>query len=88
MITNRIIQAWFDKANASGTDIMRWSDFLEALAELKNTDTTVYTENPLRLSGIEEYADDDAAETGGLTGDELYRTSTGETRVKLPEILP
>ena len=34
MIPERIIQAWFDKARNSGSDVMRWSDFLDAMSEL------------------------------------------------------
>lgn len=86
MITNRIIQKFWDIANSSGTDAMRWSDFLSIMTELKNTDTTVYTENPVNFSGLPEYADDAAATLGGLSEGDLYRTTTGELKVKLPDI--
>jgi hypothetical protein len=85
MITQRIIQAMFDKANASGSDVMRWSDFLDCLEELKHTDTTAYTEDPVAFADLDVYDDESAADTGGLTGGTLYRTTTGEIRVKLPE---
>lgn len=65
---------------------MRWSDLLDIMTELKNTDTTAYTENDLVLSGLPEYADEAAAVTGGLTEGTLYRTSGGEVRVKLPDV--
>lgn len=86
MIPNYIIQKLWDKANSSGTDIMRWSDLLDIMTELKNTDTTAYTENDLVLTGLPEYADDAAATLGGLTEGTLYRTSGGEVRVKLPDV--
>lgn len=83
MITNRVIQAWFDKANASDSDVMSWNDFLDCMDELKNTDTTALTVSPVTFSSLPQYADEAAAETGGLFTGQLYRTSTGEVRVKL-----
>ena len=85
MIPQRIIQAWFDKARNSGSDVMRWSDFLDAMSELKHSDTTAYTTHPVKFSSLPVYDTEAAAVTGGLTGGQLYRTSTGEVRVKLPE---
>lgn len=85
MITNRVIQAWINKANANGSDLMRWSDFIECFTELKNTDTTSYTENPAVLSGIPTYADDDAAGTGGVPEGGIYQDTTGVLRIKQPE---
>ena len=87
MIPQRIIQAWFDKARNSGSDVMRWSDFLDAMAELKHTDTTAYVEHSVAFADIPEYDDDADAAADGLTGGELYRTATGEARIKLPENL-
>jgi hypothetical protein len=87
MIPQRIIQAWFDKARNSGSDVMRWSDFLDAMQELKHTDTTAYTEHPVGFSDLPVYADDAEAADEGLTGGELYQTDTGEVRIKLPENL-
>ena len=86
MIPNYVIQKFWDKANASGTDVMRWSDFLDCMTELRITDTTDYTENPIAFSDLPEYADDAAATLGGLTEGTLYRTSGGEVRVKLPDV--
>jgi len=86
MIPQRLIQAWWDKANINGSDVMRWSDFLDVLTELKNTDTTTYTENPVKFSDLEVYADDAAATTAGLEEGTLYRTTGGEVRVKLPDV--
>lgn len=37
----------------------------------------------INLTGIKVYADDTAAGTGGLVTDDLYRTATGEMRIKL-----
>lgn len=36
----------------------------------------------LTLSGIPTYADDAAADAGGLTEGEVYQTATGELRIK------
>lgn len=85
MIPYRIIQAWFNAANNSGTDVMRWSDFLATLSELKFTDTTAYTTEPVSFDDLPEHADEAAATTGGLVQGNLYRTATGEIRVKLPD---
>lgn len=85
MITNRIIQAWIDKANAMGTDVMRWSDFLDVIEdELKNPGTTAYAEKPILFDDLAVYADETAA--AALPGGQLYRTTTGEVRVKLPGV--
>lgn len=82
MITNRIIQAWIDKANAMGTDVMRWSDFLSVMeAELRNAETTAYAEKPIVLDDLAVYANEAAASS--LTTGQLYRTTTGEVRIKL-----
>ena len=82
MITNKIIQAWIDKANAMGTDVMRWSDFLDVIEdELKNPSTTAYTEKPVLFDDLAVYADDTAASS--LATGTLYRTTTGEVRIKL-----
>jgi uncharacterized protein involved in high-affinity Fe2+ transport len=86
MINNRLIQALWDKANSSGTDMMRWSDFLNVLTELKNTDTTAYTENPMSFDDLPEYADDAAAVLGGLAGGEFYRDADGIVRQRLPDV--
>ena len=87
MIPQRIIQAWFDKARNSGSDVMRWSDFLDAMAELKHSDTTAYVEHSVAFADIPEYEDDAEAAADGLIGGELYRTAAGEARIKLPENL-
>jgi hypothetical protein len=42
MITNRVIQKWWDSANDADYDFMRWSDFLATMVELRNTDTPEY----------------------------------------------
>jgi len=82
MITNKIIQAWIDKANAMGTDVMRWSDFLDVIEdELKNPSTTAYTEKPVLFDDLAVYADETAA--ASLATGTLYRTTTGEVRIKL-----
>jgi hypothetical protein len=82
MITNRIIQAWIDKANAMGTDVMRWSDFLDVIEdELRNPTTTAYTEKPILFDDLAVYADEAAA--AALPTGQIYRTTTGEVRVKL-----
>jgi uncharacterized protein involved in high-affinity Fe2+ transport len=86
MIPQRLIQAWWNKANSSGTDMMRWSDFLDVLTELKHTDTTAYTENPMSFDDLPEYADDAAAILGGLAGGEFYRDSDGIVRQRLPDV--
>jgi hypothetical protein len=85
MIPNWIIKEWIVKANASGTDVMRWSDFLEVLEQIKGNNVVDYTENNISLSGLPEYADEAAAITGGLSEGDLYRTATGEIRVKLAD---
>jgi hypothetical protein len=86
MINNRIIQALYNKANLVGTDIMRWSDFFDVIQELKNTDTTAYTENPMSFDDLPEYADDAAAVLGGLAGGEFYRDADGIVRQRLPDV--
>jgi hypothetical protein len=86
MMPNYIIQKFWDIANSSNTDAMRWSDFLSVMTELKNTDTTAYTENNVNFSGLPEYADDAAAVIGGLADGDLYRTSTGVLMVRLPDV--
>lgn len=86
MITNRIIQAWYDKANSIDTDVMKWSDFLDCMTEKRNTDTPAYTENPVVTSGLPVYADESAAQAAGLNTGQLYQTSTGEIRVKLESV--
>lgn len=86
MMDYRVIQDWFDTANAAGTDVMRWQDFLQALAKFRNPDTADYSPTqPVSFSDLPEYADEAAATTGGLTEGTLYRTTTGEIRVKLPD---
>jgi hypothetical protein len=86
MINNRLIQALYNKANLVGTDIMRWSDFFDVIQELKNTDTTAYTENPMSFDDLPEYADDAAAVLGGLAGGEFYRDADGIVRQRLPDV--
>lgn len=44
-------------------------------------DTTV--NGALELLGLDTYADDASAGTGGLTTGQVYQTSTGELRIKL-----
>jgi hypothetical protein len=84
MISNKKIQEAFSKSG-----VMTWESFREWLgAEFKNSDTTEAAEQPLKLTGLEEFADDAAAEAAGYTGDELYKTATGEFRIKTPEALP
>lgn len=86
MIPQRIIQAWFDKARLSGSDVMRWNDFLETMIELRHTDTQAYTAHRVNFNGLPIYDNEAAALAGGLNGGDLYRTSTGEVRIKLPNI--
>ena len=84
MITQATIQKIFQKSG-----VMTWEDFRDLLgAEYLHTDTTEAAAQPLKLEGLEEYDDDAAAATGGYMGGEIYQTSTGELRIKLPEILP
>ena len=84
MITQATIQKIFEKSG-----VMTWEDFRDLLgAEYKHTDTTEAGSQPLKLEGLSEYADDTAAAAAGYTGNELYKTSTGELRIKVPEILP
>jgi hypothetical protein len=84
MITQATIQKIFTKSG-----VMTWEDFRELLgSEYKHTDTTEAAAQPLKLEGLEEYDDDADAEAAGYTGNELYKTSTGELRIKVPEILP
>jgi alkaline phosphatase len=84
MITQATIQKIFEKSG-----VMTWEDFRDLLGdEYKHTDTTEASAQPLKLEGLEEYDDDAAAATAGYTGNELYKTSTGELRIKVPEILP
>lgn len=86
MLNNRLIQALYVKANASGTDVMRWSDFFDVIQELRNTDTTNYTEKPIKFDDLPEYADDAAAVAGGLPSGALYRTSSGTVAQVLPAV--
>jgi len=86
MWTNRQIQALYDKANAAGTDVVRWSDLFEILEESRNPDTTDYTLQPVAFSDLPEYADDAAAVSGGLPSGALYRTSSGQVNQVLPAI--
>lgn len=86
MMDYKVIQDWHAKAIASGTNVMLWDDFLEALEKYRNRDTADYTSvHPVRFSDLPEYDDDTAAAAGGLTGGEIYKTTTGELRIKLPE---
>lgn len=39
--------------------------------------------NGLKLNTLPTYADDASAGAGGLTAGQLYKTATGELRVKL-----
>ena len=86
MIPNWLIEMWINKANSSGTDVMRWSDFLEVLDQLKGNNAVDYSENPMAFSDLPEYANDAAATTGGLAGGEFYRDEDGIVRQKLPDL--
>jgi hypothetical protein len=86
---NYVIQKLYEKAQSCGSDVVRWSDLLACFPEYRESDTADYsTPNPVRFNDLPEFDDDAAAATGGLTGGEEYKTSTGERRIKLPEILP
>ncbi len=86
MITNAIIQAWIDKANLVGTDVMRWSDWISVFEDqLRNPTTTELTPSSPNIVDLPEYADEAAATIGALNGGDLYRTATGEVRVKLAD---
>jgi hypothetical protein len=86
MWTNRQIQALYEKANASGTDVVRWSDLFEILAESRNPDTTDYTTQPVAFQDLPEYADDAAAVLDGYPSGAFYRTSAGQVNQVLPAI--
>jgi hypothetical protein len=86
MMDYKVIQDWHAKAIAGGTNVVLWSDLLEALEKYRNRDTTDYTSvHPVKFTSLPEYDDEAAAATGGLTEGTLYRTTTGEIRVKLPD---
>jgi hypothetical protein len=85
-IPSRVIQALWDKANTVDGDVVQWHHLLAVLEELKVPETTALTTKPVRFSSLPVYANDAAAGSGGLTGGELYRTTTGEVRVKLPGV--
>ena len=51
------------------------SEKLEVNGTIKATD--------INFTGLPEYADEAAATTGGLSTGDLYKTSTGEIRIKL-----
>lgn len=60
----------------------RWNTFdseFEAMA-LISQNLTLTT---LNLSGLPEFADDVSALGGGLTSGDVYKTATGELRIKL-----
>ena len=82
-IPSRVIQKLWDKANAADGDVVRWTDLLAVLDELKISQTTDLTAKPVKFSDLPMYDSEDAAETGGLVIGQLYRTSTGEVRYKL-----
>jgi hypothetical protein len=86
MLTNQQIQALYDRANLMGTDVVRWSDLFQVLAESRNPDTTNYTTKPVLFSDLPEYADDAAAVLDGHPSGALYRTSTGQVNQVLPAI--
>jgi len=83
---NWLIELLIQKANASGTDIVRWSDLFDVLDKLKGNNAVDYTENPMAFSDLPEYADEAAATTGGLAGGEFYRDEDGIVRQKLPDL--
>ena len=49
--------------------------------EIDNFKINLY--NRLRVTGLYVYADETAAAAGGLVTGDLYRTTTGEVRIKL-----
>lgn len=83
MIFQYIIQKWWGK-----TGLMTWEDYRSTMPELKHTDTSTASTQPLKLSSLPVHEDDTEAAAAGFTGGELYQTSTGELRIKVPEILP
>jgi|688.fasta_scaffold37265_9 hypothetical protein len=83
---NWLIELLIQKANASGTDIVRWSDLFDVLDKLKGNNAVDYTENPMAFSDLPEYADEAAATTGGLSGGEFYRDEDGIVRQKLQDL--
>jgi len=78
------MQALFNKANEVEGDVMRWSDFLSVLTQFKHPNTPPLTVKPPRFSDLPVFANDAQAGAGGLTDGELYRTATGDLRVKNP----
>lgn len=50
---------------------------------LKETPLFVKTDGGIRLNNLPTFADESAATTGGLIGGDLYKTSTGEVRIKI-----
>lgn len=48
-----------------------------------NASGVTITDSVVKLTGIPTYADEAAATTGGLATDAIYKTSTGELRIKL-----
>lgn len=58
--------------------VNQWEVGFDGLGVLGNTDTLT-----LKISGCPEYADDTAAGVGGLVAGQVYKTATGELRIKL-----
>ncbi len=84
MLTQATIQKIYERSG-----VVTYEDLRELLGpEYKHSTTTEAAAQPLSLEGLEEYDDDAAAAAAGYTGNELYKTPTGELRIKVPEILP
>jgi hypothetical protein len=58
-----------------GIGVTSPSEKLEVNGTIKATD--------INFTGLPTYADEAAATTGGLSTGDLYKTSTGEIRIKL-----
>ena len=83
-LPNYIVQKIWTRAQAAGTDIMLWSDFLQIIEELRNephppdfAGTLPYVTNKLGLPPLPTYANDGQAQAGGLTNGKFYKTSAG-----------
>jgi hypothetical protein len=77
--------------SSSTSDAMNISNVTGGTLNIKTVDTTrisigttrITLQNILKLNNIPTYADDTAAGNGGLTVNDVYKTATGELRIKL-----
>lgn len=64
-----------------------WNEIIEILANIGNGELLVVDSSnstlTVDLTLLPTYADDTAAGTGGLTAGNLYKTATGDLKVKL-----